>query len=161
MKQLTMLFLLQEGQLLLAMKKRGFGAGRWNGVGGKVEPDETIPEAAVRECQEEIGVTPLSYSKAAEITFDELHNGIRKQMHVHVFLCTEWEGSPRETEEMAPKWFNITEIPYDEMWSDDIFWLPKILKGKKLRCTFTMDDNDQVSSYEIVEVGSLGEQTAP
>ena len=54
MKHVTLLFLLTDDQILLAMKKRGFGMGRWNGVGGKIEPGETIEEATARECREEI-----------------------------------------------------------------------------------------------------------
>jgi len=51
-KHLTLLFLIKEDQILLAMKKRGFGMGRFNGVGGKIEPGETIEQAMIRECQE-------------------------------------------------------------------------------------------------------------
>jgi 8-oxo-dGTP pyrophosphatase MutT (NUDIX family) len=36
------------------MKKRGFGEGRWNGVGGKVEPGESIEAALIREAKEEV-----------------------------------------------------------------------------------------------------------
>lgn len=57
----TLLFLIKDDHVLLAMKKRGFGAGNWNGVGGKIEAGESIEQALVRECQEEIGVTPISW----------------------------------------------------------------------------------------------------
>ena len=50
----TVVFLIRENQVLLAMKKRGFGEGKWNGVGGKLDPGETVEQALVRECQEEI-----------------------------------------------------------------------------------------------------------
>jgi len=59
--ELTLLFLIKDDQILLAMKKRGFGAGRFNGVGGKVEPGETIEQALIRESQEEINVTPIEF----------------------------------------------------------------------------------------------------
>ena len=48
-KVLTLVFLRREGEVLLGMKKRGFGEGKWNGFGGKVEAGETIVEAAARE----------------------------------------------------------------------------------------------------------------
>ena len=47
-KLLTLLFVMQPNQVLLGMKKRGFGAGRWNGFGGKVQDGETIEDAAKR-----------------------------------------------------------------------------------------------------------------
>ena len=47
-KILTLLFVLSPGKVLLGMKKRGFGMGRWNGFGGKVHSDETVEEGAIR-----------------------------------------------------------------------------------------------------------------
>jgi mutator protein MutT len=152
MRELTILFLLRDNEILLAMKKRGFGAGRYNGVGGKVEPNETIEQAAVRECEEEIAVTPKQIEKVAEITFDEQHQGVREELRAHVFVCHHWTGGPVETEEMAPAWFAVDAIPYDQMWADDPFWLPAVLAGKRVSCRFTLDANDQVAAHEVVEV---------
>lgn len=152
MRQFTVLFLVTDGAVLLAMKKRGFGAGRWNGVGGKLEPGETPEQAAVRECQEEIGVTPLTIQKAAEIVFDEQHGGGRETIQAHVYMASAWQGDPVETEEMAPRWVQLDAIPYEEMWADDPYWLPQVLAGKKLSCTFVMDDHDQVVSQTVNEV---------
>lgn len=149
MKQLTILFLLKDDQILLAMKKRGFGEGRYNGVGGKVEPDETLEQAVVRECQEEIGVTPVEFSKVAEIIFDEQHKGVKERLQVHVFISKYWQGRPVETEEMAPKWFKTTEIPYEQMWADDPYWLPQVLEGKLLKCEFHLDKKDKVFQQSV------------
>lgn len=155
MKQLTVLFLVQGNKVLLAMKKRGFGVGRWNGIGGKVEPGETIKQAAIRECREEIGVAPTDFYKAADIIFDEVHQGIRKKLHVNVFVCDTWEGEPVETEEMAPQWFDKTALPYKDMWADDPYWLPQVLEGKYLSCEFNLDDQDQVVKHQILDVGGF------
>jgi mutator protein MutT len=155
MKQLTLLFLQRDEQVLLAMKKRGFGAGRWNGVGGKLDQGETVEQALVRECQEEIEVTPTKYERMAEIVFHEQHEGTKHTLQVHVFAATEWESEPNETEEMAPKWFGLDEIPYDEMWADDPYWLPQVLAGKKLVCEFELDENDQIARKSVKEVSEL------
>lgn len=152
MKQLTVLFLVKDNQILLPMKKRGFGEGRYNGVGGKVEPGETIEQAIVRECQEEIGVTPIKFHKAAEIIFDEQHKGVREAIQVHAFVGDTWEGTPIETEEMKPHWFSVHEMPYEHMWADDPFWLPQILEGKLLKCSFKLNDQDRVVEKSIKEV---------
>lgn len=137
------------------MKKRGHGVGRWNGVGGKVEANESLERAVIRECQEEIGVTPLELEKVAEIDFDELYQNTRKLLNVHIYIAKKWQGSPVETEEMAPRWFGFDEIPYKEMWNDDPYWLPQILAGKKLRASFTMDENDKVVEKSVKEVSNL------
>lgn len=156
-KTLTLLFLRSGSEVLLAMKKRGFGEGRWNGVGGKVESNESIEAAMIREAQEEISVTPLTFSKVADIRFDEYLKGERTLMHVHVFSCTEWQGTPSESEEMRPQWFSSTELPYDAMWADDPYWLPLVLEGKKVSADFVLDESDNIVSHDVRETNSFEE----
>ena len=57
MRHTTLMLLKKDGKLLLGLKKRGFGLGKINGIGGKVEEGESVEAAAVRETFEEIGVT--------------------------------------------------------------------------------------------------------
>lgn len=142
MKHVTLLFLLRDNAILLAMKKRGFGMGRWNGVGGKIEPGETIEQATVRECREEIGVSPGTLEKVAHLTFTFPHE--TPDLLAHVYVTHSWEGEPIETEEMAPQWFALDDIPYKQMWQDDEHWLPHILEGKKLHATFMFDQDEQM-----------------
>ncbi len=154
-KTLSLLFLRRDDEVLLAMKKRGFGEGRWNGVGGKVEAGETIEAAMVRETEEEISVTPVAYEKVADIRFDEYFKNEPALMHVHVFIATEWTGEPIESDEMAPRWFKIKDIPYSLMWSDDPYWLPEVLEGKKISADFKLDQADNIISHTIEEVKVL------
>lgn len=148
-KKATLLFLMKDEKILLAMKKRGFGKGRWNGVGGKLESGETIEEAAARECQEEIGVTPLEYRRVASLNFFFPTAKSEWDQQVLVYLCSKWQGEPTETDEMKPEWYNINAIPYDNMWKDDKYWLPKVIKGNYVEAAFHFDDNDGVLSHEI------------
>jgi 8-oxo-dGTP diphosphatase/2-hydroxy-dATP diphosphatase len=134
------------------MKKRGFGEGRWNGVGGKVEAGESIEQAMIRETKEEIGVIPTVYQKVADIRFDEYFKGEPTIMHVHVFIASIWKGEPTESDEMAPQWFDVQAIPYDEMWSDDRFWLPQVLRGDKISADFKLDDKDDIIDYTTTVV---------
>jgi mutator protein MutT len=145
----TLVFLIEGNNILLAMKKRGFGAGRWNGVGGKIEPGETVQEAMIRETEEEIVVSPLEYRSAAYLEF-KFPDGMT-DMVANVFICTGWDGEPLETEEMAPRWFKISEIPYDAMWQDDIYWLPQVLQGKFVRGEFTFDAQENMLSQKVHE----------
>lgn len=148
----TLLILSGENEILLAMKKKRFGKGNWNGVGGKVEPNETIEQAAVRETEEEIGVTPIEYEKIGEMLFNEQYEGVPEQLTVHIFKCTKWNGEPTESDEMAPKWFKINEIPFDQMFADDRYWIPLFLAGKKFRGQCDFDKDWKITDIKIVEV---------
>ncbi len=127
----TLCLLKRDNEVLLAMKKRGFGEGKYNGVGGKIEQNETPEEAMIRETQEEINVTPLKYEKVGLIEFDEYCKGNKQNLVFHLYMVYDWEGIPSESEEMDPKWFSINNIPYNKMFTDDKYWLPLILEGKK------------------------------
>ena len=151
----TLLFLRRDDEILLAMKKRGLGKGRYNGVGGKIEQGETVEKAAVRECEEEIEVTPTKFHQVARLDFLMDADTEPWRIDGHVFVATEWQGEPTETEEMAPQWFNIADIPYNEMWQDDQMWLPLVLKDKQVRCSFGFDENDEILSAAVAVVQSL------
>jgi mutator protein MutT len=151
----TLLFLVQNDRILLAMKKRGFGAGKWNGAGGKIEAGESIEQALVRECQEEIGVTPTSWKPVAELDFVQDSTTDPWHMYVHAYLSYEWIGEPAESEEMKPRWFNISDIPYADMWDDDAYWLPNVLSGELVKGSFVFDEQDKMTSHTIEAVASL------
>ncbi len=149
----TLLFLLKDDEVLLAMKKRGFGAGLYNGVGGKLDPGETIEQAAVRECQEEVTVTPRNIQKVAELNFVFAESKPpQPDMYVTTFIATEWDGEPTETEEMSPKWFKLAEIPYEDMWEDDPYWLPQVLGGKKVIGDFSFNAQNKLLRHEVQTV---------
>jgi 8-oxo-dGTP pyrophosphatase MutT (NUDIX family) len=140
-------------ELLLGMKKARFGAGKYNGFGGKVEPGETIAEAAARELVEEAGVrvAPGQLAPVGHLTFLFPHRREWEQV-VHVFAADAWQGTPVESEEMRPRWFRVDQIPYDEMWDDDRHWLPHVLAGERIRATFVYNaDNETVERFEMSE----------
>jgi len=151
MKHVTLLFLRRDNQILLAMKKRGFGVGKWNGVGGKVEPGETYEQGATRECQEEIGVTPLSLQAVGELHFFDVPD---VEHYCHVYVTEAWNGEPLESEEMRPQWFDTDAIPYAQMWPDDERWLPLLLAGKQFQGTIVVADN-QVERCDVQAVARL------
>lgn len=145
----TLCLLKRNNEILLAMKKRGFGEGKYNGVGGKIENNETPEEAMIRESQEEINIKPIKYEKVGLIEFDEYYKGSKQNLIFHLYMVYDWIGEPSESEEMDPKWFNINNIPYEKMFPDDKYWLPLILEGKKVRAYFDFDENWNLLSKEI------------
>lgn len=150
-KTLTLVLIVNEGKILLGMKKRGFGVGRWNGFGGKVHEGETIEEAARRETKEECGIniTAMVEVGVHEFEFEKERGTI---LEVHVFQAKQWEGKPFETEEMKPQWFSVEAIPYEDMWPDDILWLPLFLQGKKFRTKFLFSEGDRVVEERVTVV---------
>jgi 8-oxo-dGTP pyrophosphatase MutT (NUDIX family) len=146
MRQVTLCFLLDEERICLAMKKRGFGEGKWNGMGGKTHPGESLEEAVLRELEEESGVksTVDQLEKVAEIAFHFPEERADWDQEVHVFFIGTWEGEPLETEEMRPQWFLFDDIPYDQMWSSDAYWLPVVMQGNKIKgtCKFKGEGNE-------------------
>lgn len=148
----TLCLLKKENQILLAMKKRGFGTGKYNGVGGKIEENETPDQAMIRETEEEINVTPTKYEKVGEIEFDEYYKGNKQNLVFHLYLAYEWIGEPSESDEMSPKWFDIEEIPYDSMFPDDKYWLPLIIEGTKIRAYFEFDEEWNLLSKNIEDL---------
>ncbi len=161
MRNSTLVFLVKRNtsknieNICLAMKKRGFGAGRYNGTGGKVE-EETIEEAAIRETREEIGVQVENLVKVAKLEFRFPHNPAWDQI-VHVFLSEIWDGELTESEEMKPEWFSVSKIPYDTMWPDDKFWLPKVIAGDLIKGSFVFGENDIVVQQEVDVVSMFRE----
>ena len=132
MSKLLTLCIVHEGnKILLGMKKRGFGAGRWNGFGGKLNEGESIEDAAKREMKEESGLDIEKFEKVAIIEFKNY--GIEIPFEVHVFNVSTYSGIPMESEEIKPEWFNIDKIPYDKMWPDDTIGYHFLLLVKNLK----------------------------
>ncbi len=153
-KKVTTLVLIRKGdRVLLGMKKRGFGAGRWNGFGGKVAPGETILGAAKRELLEEVGITAKKMKKIAVIDFEFQNNP--EIIEVNFFDALEWTGKPTEGEEMKPQWFAIDEIPFRAMWPDDAHWFPLYLAGKKFTGHFLFGPGDSIVWKRLEEADKI------
>ena len=129
-------FIIRDGQILLIRKKRGLGAGKINGPGGRIEKGETALASAIRETQEEVGVTPTGLEEIGELFFEFLDG---YKLHVAVFSASGCEGDLCETDEATPMWRKVDAIPFEEMWQDDPYWLPLLLAHKKFRGYFLFD----------------------
>ncbi len=152
----TLLFVIRAGEILLIHKKMGLGAGKINGPGGRIEPGETAREAAIREVQEELLVTPLGVSKAGELHF-QFADGL--SLHGSVFTAADCEGEPRETSEATPLWAPVDRIPYGEMWADDVMWMPLMLAGRPFSGYFIFD-GDAMLDHRIDSWARQGDEHA-
>ena len=152
-KIFTLCVIYQHPRVLLGMKKRGFGAGKWNGFGGKVLPQETIIEGAVREIKEESNIDAAKLKEAGVIEFE--FKGNSELLEVHIFGVEQFKGKPTESEEMKPRWFYIDEIPFEDMWPDDKYWFPLFLRGKKFKGKFLFGKSDLILEKELREVKEI------
>ncbi len=139
----TLCYILKDDRLLLIRKKRGIGAGKINGPGGKVDPGELPLAAAIRETQEEIGVTPIDPVLRGELLF-RFADGLR--LRCLIYLAYDLLGEPYETAEAIPQWFPTDALPYDEMWEDDREWLPLLLTGQRFTGTVSVSENQVTGS---------------
>lgn len=142
----TLLFVIKGGRILLIRKKRGLGAGKINGPGGRIEPGETPEQAAIREVQEELRVTPVGIEPRGELSF-QFTDGY--SIYARVFVAADCEGEPQETAEAVPLWTPIDQIPYQEMWADDALWLPYLLANRYFVGRFVFD-GDRMLSHDLV-----------
>lgn len=159
-KKLQTVCVIREGdKILLGLKKRGFGVGRWNGFGGKVREYESLEHCVEREIKEEAKVEIANLEKIGIIDF-EFQDSARK-IECHFFKADIAKGEPTETEEMKPQWFDIEDIPYRKMWPDDQYWMPMFLSGKKFRGKFlfnkpsTSEEASKILEKELLEVSAL------
>ena len=136
-------FIVKEGRVLLIRKKRGLGAGKINARGGKLEPGETPEQAAIRETQEEVGVTPLGLEARGLLRF-QFTDGYG--LLCWVFVARDLEGEPVSTPEADPVWVSVDSVPYEEMWADDSRWLPFVLEGGTFTGSFLFDQETMLES---------------
>jgi len=132
----TLTFIRTQGNVLLILKKRGLGKGLYNAPGGRLEPGETPMETAVRETEEEVGITPQGLHEAGRLDFCFVDG---YSLQCHVFTASDYTGALTETDEATPFWCKETEIPYGNMWSDDRLWIPLMLKGVPFHAQFIFD----------------------
>jgi 8-oxo-dGTP diphosphatase len=129
MKQVVLVFLRHKTQVLLGIKKIGFGLGKYVAVGGHIEADESPEQAARREFFEETSTEVTNLILKARVTF-EFPAKPEWDMHAHVFESFEWHGDLLESAEIAPVWFEIAALPLAEMWDDAGYWVRQVLSGQ-------------------------------
>lgn len=143
-QECVLCFIIQEGRVLLIEKKSGFGRGKINGPGGKVDPGETTLAAAIRETEEEVCVTPTELSEAGELRF-QFADGYA--MRCRVFRAEGYTGTPTETAEAKPFWSETEAVPFDAMWQDDRYWFPYLLERRPFLACFAFDGDTMLTKH--------------
>ena len=151
--EITLLLMIKDGKILLGEKKKGFGKGKLNGPGGKIEPGETPEQGMIRETREEVGITPKKYKEMGTVEFVEWYKGEEQNVIFYLYVATEYEGKLKESDELKPYWFDLDNIPYDKMFEDDSYWMPIVLEGNKIQAFFEYDKEWKMVRHEVKIVG--------
>ncbi len=128
--------------MLLGLKKTGFGAGKWVGLGGHIEDGEKPEMAAAREVLEEsslvVSADSLQHMASIEFRFPSRPSW---DQTAQVYVTSAFEGKPVESDEVIPRWFAENELPFPRMWDDARYWMPAVLAGRHVDVTITFADD--------------------
>lgn len=110
-------------------------------------------DAAIRECKEEVGISPLSLKQKGVIYF-HYKNNPDWDNECHVFTSENEDDVTmdkiQESEEMLPKWFDVNEIPFEGMWEDSKIWFKPLIAREDVHYEFFFD-GEKLQSYNKIE----------
>ncbi|WP_341871932.1 8-oxo-dGTP diphosphatase [Salinispira pacifica] len=116
-----------------------------------MEAGESFRQAAIRECREEVGLTPVDPELRGRLFFT-FSDGYR--MYGEVFWAYDWSGEETETDEARPFWQSAADLPYENMWADDRLWMPQALLGNHFSAAFYFDEDELISSRMDIDFRS-------
>ncbi len=154
MIEVSVVYFLRVGtrgsEVLLGRKLTGIGLGKLVGPGGKKEHGESSVETAVRESFEEVGLELDSTDLKPISNISYFFTG-RPELNQRssAFLAYKWKGQPRLSEELAPSWWPLESLPFEQMWSDAELWLTRALAGDYLKAKFTINAKDEVVAKQL------------
>lgn len=130
-KHYTICTVTQKSSLLLMLGVRNLVKGRWVPSGGKIDLGETPVDGVIREVREETGLQlkkdSIWYAGALNVV---LRDGSMPSL-VHLFSCGDFEGKLKEGEEGHLKWYNLSKLPYDQMWEDHRYWIRDLAERRR------------------------------
>jgi ADP-ribose pyrophosphatase YjhB (NUDIX family) len=157
---MTVCYVLDFGKnkILLGLKRKRIGKGKWNGHGGHFEKKDKIIEArARREVQQECGLKPETIEECGVVKI--INDEIGKIIELHIFSSTKFVGKLKsKTDEMERnRWFSFSCIPRDQMWPSDKIILPFVLASKKFTGYFHYDQRGKLIQHYVEETNVLPE----
>ena len=144
----------RDGNFLLPLKERKIGAGRRNGVGGKVEPGESFEAAAKREMQEETGavVEQMKLAGSLQVISPSF------TAELEIFHVTRFSGEPLEQPGQGMtdfRWYPKEALPFELMWPNDALWYPILIAGKQFHGEVELSESGDVIRHTIQESDKL------
>ena len=149
MKLTTICYIEKDGKYLMlhrTKKKNDMNAGKWLGIGGKFEENETPEECNVREVKEETGLTLKSYKLRGIITY--ISNQYETE-YMYIFTSNDFEGELIECNEGDLKWIPINELFKLNMWEGDPIFLKELKENDKFFTIKYIYEGDKLLKYNL------------
>ncbi len=150
MKLATLCYIRHQGKTLMVHRNKrenDIHMGKWNGLGGKLEPGETPEECAIREVFEESGLVVRKLCLKGVLTFPGFSND--EDWYAFVFVITEFDGQLIKSPEGDLHWVQDDDILNLNLWEGDRYFLPWLEKPGFFSGKFTYIDN-KLTDYQIV-----------
>lgn len=96
--------------------------GKWNGLGGKLEPGETPEECVIREVREESGLIIHNPTLKGILTFPLFANN--EDWYAFVFTATQFNGELINSREGDLAWIDDDKLLSLPLWEGDLIFLP-------------------------------------
>jgi 8-oxo-dGTP diphosphatase len=125
MKLATLCYLKMDGKTLMIhriKKENDMHHGKWNGLGGKLNPGESPEDCVIREVREESGLIIIDPLLKGFLTFPKFAND--EDWYAFVFVARKIEGQLIESEEGVLKWIDDEKLEDLDLWEGDHIFLP-------------------------------------
>lgn len=121
-------------------KEKDVNAGKWIGVGGKLEEGENLSQCLVREIKEETGLSAEKYRFRGIVVF---HFNEDAPLYMYLYTCHAFSGELQECKEGELKWIEKKDLFQLNLWEGDKIFLPLIQEERPL-FYLTLHYNDDV-----------------
>jgi 8-oxo-dGTP diphosphatase len=128
--------------LLRNKKENDMHEGKYNGLGGKMEPGETPKECAIREVEEESGLRMQDPRLRGVITFPEFSKG--RTWHVFIFTCSNFKGKQIESKEGDLVWVEDSDLLSLNLWEGDKVFIPWLEDDRFFLAKFIYKDGKYI-----------------
>lgn len=150
MQETTLCYIEHAGNYLMLLrnkKQNDLNEGKWIGVGGKLEPNETPEQCALREIREETGLTALDLTARGVVHFDSDAWGSEI---MHLYTVTRFEGQLTDCDEGELRWIDKSEIFDLHLWDGDRVFLQYLIDGAPyFDMTLHYDKNDNLQTCVV------------
>jgi len=137
----TLVYLQKDDKTLMiypADHKHDLYKGKWNGLGGKLNEEETPEEGAIREVKEESGLEVHSLKLKGILTFPKVDR--KNDWYIFVYTSNDFSGKIRESSEGKLQWVETSKLLELNLWEGDYIFLPWLFKNKFFSARFVYDE---------------------